>query len=828
MLNKAPSILIVEDEALIAKEIEITLRRLGYRIAGNTRNGDEALDLLVTRKPDIALLDIHIKGTRNGIDIARHIREKHDIPFVFLTAFSDRGTLTEVSQTLPYGYIVKPFNERDLLSTIELALHKYSTEQSNGFPSHEKLNKRLNPGLTQREYQVLCHLDEGLTYQQVSDEMDVSINTVKTYQKALFAKMGVNSRLACLRLARQLALILLLLLAGGRLYATEITNPELDRMVESFRKARRGTDTTLMASRLDSMYIIAAEDGSDLSLGVYHFFAGKMEMRRGDYEAARQSCQRAIDHLKNTEAYIFLSSAYNDMARYVSAKGNYPSVFEYARLSYEAAAKAGEDGEYMKGHALNSMALAKRRMDDPEAAITYFRQALPFLDPMSKFSPVMNIASAYKQLNKRDSALYYYQESIALARKSGKRGERNLATAMVNLAALYQVMNNHEKALPLAKEAVDIFASKGNPTQRLVAEGTLANSYRKLNMFEEALYHFYNSQRIAKKTKHLEYDTNITKNLLDTHTELAKNDSIIHYLDRYLILNDSLNAQRRDEVMAEMEARFEVDQKEEEITRLELEEQLSNTRLRRQQWVIGLSLLSMGILGGFLWFVMRQRKRIANQNEVIATSLAEKETLLKEIHHRVKNNLQMVSTLLSLQSNYIDDPSALNALQMGRSRVRSMAIIHQGLYMQDSVTPTIAADDYLNRLTGELLATYTDPHKRITLTTDFEPVQMDIDQLIPLGLIANELVTNAMKYAFEGRDEGKLTVGLKQASSDTLVLRVADDGPGSNQITTSEGESFGSLLVQTLTEQLNGRLEVKSDNGTDVRVIFSLIDHPNG
>ena len=211
MMKKAPSILIVEDEALVATEIEMILRRLGYRIAGNTRNGDEALDLLVTRRPDLALLDINIKGTRNGIDLAKHIREKHQLPFVFLTAFSDRATLNEVGKTMPYGYVVKPFNERDLLSSIELALHKFESEQSGGFPTQMELNNHLNTPLTQREYEVLQQLDEGLTYQEVSDELNVSINTVKTYQKAIFSKMGVSSRLECLRLARKLEVMVLCL-----------------------------------------------------------------------------------------------------------------------------------------------------------------------------------------------------------------------------------------------------------------------------------------------------------------------------------------------------------------------------------------------------------------------------------------------------------------------------------------------------------------------------------------------------------------------------------------------------------------------------------------
>jgi len=194
MNEAAPRILIVEDEALIAAEIEMTLVRMGYRIAGKVRNGDLALDLLASSNPDLALLDINIKGSRSGIDLANIIRQKYDYPFVFLTAFADRETLSKVKDTLPYGYVVKPFNDNDLLSAIELALHKYATEQGPLLPSREIINQRLSSSLTPREYEVLLLLHEGLSYREAAERLHLGLNTIKTHQKALFAKIGITSR----------------------------------------------------------------------------------------------------------------------------------------------------------------------------------------------------------------------------------------------------------------------------------------------------------------------------------------------------------------------------------------------------------------------------------------------------------------------------------------------------------------------------------------------------------------------------------------------------------------------------------------------------------
>lgn len=187
-------ILIVEDEAIIAAEIAGILTSLGYQVVGKVRNGDKALDLLATRDIDLALLDIHIKGSLNGIDLAKIIQKKYAFPYVFLTAHADINTLNEVKETLPYGYIVKPFTENDLRSTIALALFKHQSEQTAFFPTKEKLEERLEVQLSNREYQIYSHLFQGKTYKEIAAAEFISVNTVKTYLKTLFLKLDVSSR----------------------------------------------------------------------------------------------------------------------------------------------------------------------------------------------------------------------------------------------------------------------------------------------------------------------------------------------------------------------------------------------------------------------------------------------------------------------------------------------------------------------------------------------------------------------------------------------------------------------------------------------------------
>ncbi len=193
-------IFILEDEALIAEEIASTLEILGYQVIGRARSADAALDKLASLQPDLALLDINVKGVMTGIDVAKVILKKYQFPFIYLTSYSDQKTLEQVKPTMPYGYIVKPFTDKDLKSNIELALFKYAQDAAPMFPSIDAVNEKLISQINTREYEILESLFEGLTYNEISAKLFISINTVKSYQKNLFSKLGAKSRSEAVRL----------------------------------------------------------------------------------------------------------------------------------------------------------------------------------------------------------------------------------------------------------------------------------------------------------------------------------------------------------------------------------------------------------------------------------------------------------------------------------------------------------------------------------------------------------------------------------------------------------------------------------------------------
>ncbi len=186
-------ILIVEDEPVIAADIELTLLNCGYRIAGIAYSSTQALDMIVNRQPDLVLLDIAIKGDMDGIDIASVIQQKYHIPFIYLTSFSDKDTLERAKPTLPEGYIVKPFKDRDILSSIEMALYR-TTQQQSMHLTIQRVNQLSSHPITESEFKIINLIREGRSNQEIADQLYVSINTIKTHLKRIFEKVNVKSR----------------------------------------------------------------------------------------------------------------------------------------------------------------------------------------------------------------------------------------------------------------------------------------------------------------------------------------------------------------------------------------------------------------------------------------------------------------------------------------------------------------------------------------------------------------------------------------------------------------------------------------------------------
>ena len=202
-------VLIVEDEPLIAEDIAQGLEKNEFLVSAVVYSKEDAIEQLNINLPDLVLLDINLSGEMSGIEIAEKINTQYNIPFIFITSYSDKQTLEKAKFTEPSGYIVKPFNEASLYSTLEIALYNHAQKNKRKFPelSFNKINQHLADPISEREFSLLQLIYDGKTNKQIADALFISSNTVKKHINNTYLKLNASSRTSSIARLRELMLL---------------------------------------------------------------------------------------------------------------------------------------------------------------------------------------------------------------------------------------------------------------------------------------------------------------------------------------------------------------------------------------------------------------------------------------------------------------------------------------------------------------------------------------------------------------------------------------------------------------------------------------------
>ena len=474
-----------------------------------------------------------------------------------------------------------------------------------------------------------------------------------------------------------------------------------------------------------------------------------------------------------------LENTYNNMAVIFRNQENYPKAYKYFRLSYRIE-QENENAEGIAASLIN-MALVKMRTDDLDSVPDYFQKASNIAKVAENY-PVLavcylNYADYFSTVAAADSARYYYSLGYTIAEQIGDMGSK--AVAAYGLAQLYYQSGNYDRALAYLDESQELSERLNSARYIMRAHGLRAEILGAAGRYREA----FSAQQLYRQAK------------------------------------DSLLSTEMLNITNDLEARYESERKDRQIAELKLSATQRELRAEadRNQRNILLFFTALMVLGiAFIAYRYRHRQRMVNilsdKNKTIEAALKDRETLLKEIHHRVKNNLQVVSSLLSIQGREITDAKALEAVNESKNRVKSMALIHQYLY-GDNDLKSIDMQQYIVQLSKSLFSAYKVDHDLVALHTEVEPIMLDVDTAVPLGIILNELVTNSLKYAFPGGRAGNLTVSLKEVNA-RLELRVKDDGAGLDAADPSD-LSFGMKLLNAFKIKLNAEFETKNENGVE-------------
>lgn len=455
------------------------------------------------------------------------------------------------------------------------------------------------------------------------------------------------------------------------------------------------------------------------------------------------------------------------------------------------------------------------------------------------------LATAFTEPGKVDTGITLINRAVNISPPQNLTDTFRYNTTM---AILYGQKKDFKRSLAYLQTAISL-------VDRVKALGLF---YLLPDLFYDAGYIYYNAGDYPRATYYLERVTAIHapailtteqigrahSRLFDIYRSEKKLDLAIYHLQRYKQIEDSINDVRRYRDATELAVQYETARKEESIKTLEATSKLQQSELKRvsliRNIILGSAMAAL-LLALYLYrlykakqsrtrLLEKQQVQIREQNEQLSQLIGEKDELLqtkellvREIHHRVKNNLQILMSLLYTQAAFLKGNDAQRAILDSHSRMQAISIVHNQLYRTEGMT-IMHMREYILSLTNFLRESFA-KGGRTFFDVQVEEILLDISQAIPVGLIVNEAVTNAIKHAFDGSRWGRIAITFRQLTPRQLVLAVADDGKGlPADFDLERSDSMGMHLIKVLSQQLGGQLQIAHQKGLKIEVLFSPVD----
>lgn len=599
----------------------------------------------------------------------------------------------------------------------------------------------------------------------------------------------------------------------------------IDLYSESFAISRYDIDSCLDLSQRAHDLAISQKD--QRSIDLYFYYRGVCYNRHGLYDKALADFDTAYSRFENRRDTIVMSDIKYQSALVHRQRTEHISFISKINQSFDLASAIGYKSKI--GMCLNAKLIhyteRKKYIEAEDAGVRSLEIFQNLKDSSSMGDVLNNLGNLKSSMGLFEEALPYHKRQHlinqlvnnvwGLGYSHGKLGSIYLQQGRMTLADYH------------LNTGLELGRSSKSPYEMVGSIKKTAQLYLTTGNFVQALKLAHEAEKIAQKHKQGNPHYESLKLLADIYEAKGEIKSALNYQKEFAAIRNSTLNENIAKQLSEIETKYETEKKESEIQRLSLEDQLKETRISRQQIALGGSAFALALLSFLIYRLFTknkqirlQNKKITNQNSIITRANSENEILLKEIHHRVKNNLQVISSLLGLQSLSITDQKAKDAIQEGRSRVHSMSLIHQNLYKKDNLTG-IEMEPYIKKLCKDLIQTYHIGAAEITFYEEVEEgLILDVETVVPLGLIINELVTNSLKYAFQNRRKGLISVLLKEDQKELLLI-IKDNGIGLDQeILKMKKESFGHSLIRAFRDKLEAEMNITGKEGTSIELII--------
>jgi len=586
---------------------------------------------------------------------------------------------------------------------------------------------------------------------------------------------------------------------------------------------------------------------------------GNVYFHFSNYEKALDYYYQALD-IEDANQLVWrqglirhnLSMAYFKLGDFAEAQKN-------INLLLENADQGKNKWEYADG--LSFRGYLQGKMEKYDLALVDYYAALRIYREIKDFSSQVEISISIGNIQLLSGKIKQAKETYLKARDLANKYNHitGLASLENNLAVIAEINKDYDEAIKKNITSLNLEKSDENKIGIITSLYNLGNLYLTLSNYDNSVKSFLQSLELSQGLGEDFLIKEIYYCLAELYTQTGDYEKALEFQKKYSDLNYNLN-------IADLQTRFEVGKKRYEVELLKKQ----NTILNLQKSRMWMGMISLSILVVLMIWVnaskskvnktlkteVRERSSTENelkkikseleqrvalrtseltrlnkslQNEVsdrrqyqekLELSLEEKDVMMKEIHHRVKNNMQVISSLLKMQANYIDDETIVGIFDDSYHRVKSMSLIHEKLYRSDDLA-RIDFQDYVQSLTGLLMNTFTPPCQ-IDFEFDLKDILLDVNIAIPCGLIINEIITNSLKYAFPNREHGKVIINMNHDLFTGYILKIKDNGIGLPEgFDVNKTRSLGMRLVYLLSEdQLEGKVKINSDNGTEFIISF--------
>ena len=455
------------------------------------------------------------------------------------------------------------------------------------------------------------------------------------------------------------------------------------------------------------------------------------------------------------------------------------------------------------------------RLNQPEQALKFHTEALELRQQLGDTSGMAeslnNIGNTYRINAEYEKALDAYKKALELKEEGEAR--KSMASTFINIAAVYHKQKQASKAIRYYQRALELKKKMGDRKGIAIAGNGLAVVYLAEARYAKARVYLDTSLRLARTIGVRELIKENYEIRSDLYTLQQMPEEALYYYKAYHAIKDTLLNEQKNKAIAEMQIRYETEKTTQEL----LIEKHKVGRQRIFLTTLSGGLLSLLIIASLLYNRFRIKRKA---NRLLQKQKQQIEHLYKELNHRVKNNMETLSSLFNLQYLQLKDQGAKALVTQARNRMQAMAILHKELYQNEEVH-TVQMQQYLENLVDNLLDSYGYSREAVHIAWHVQDLDFDLGTAKYLGLITNELVSNALKYAFQSGADPYLYIALYDYSDRDYCLEVKDNGPGlPENFNFEKTASFGLRLVATLSKQLRATIRFYTEKGACFQLCF--------